>query len=137
MKLKIAILVLSILAHGAAQAGFQCESEEVGLVVVAEHTSNPFGLSEEPALVKITTSTGDEIQMTSLVSAMQTRAGVSYSYALPVNDVWLSISEFSHWVSQPGCVPGGRATCDYQWSSTFKGYLTLNGVSNALDCQDL
>jgi hypothetical protein len=87
--------------------------------------------------VAIVTSQKDEIQMTAQVSNRATRVGSQISYKLPVEGVSFSISEFSQFVKGPGCKPGGRITCDYEWSSTYLGYLTFNGKPYELNCQAL
>ncbi len=137
MNVKTIIMGILLLSGSFSHAGFECQ-EGAGLVnVTAVHEQNAYAFLTYPAKVVISTSAKEEVQMSAQVSTRNTRVGSQYHYKVPVDGIHFSVSEFSNLVKAPGCKPGGRITCDLDWSSTYVGYLTLNGKSYELDCQAL
>ena len=137
MKAKL-ILIASLMIYGGySHAGFKCEAQEDGLLVVAQHELPDVFSEGESGELKILTDNGEEIQMSLLVSKRFSRLDVGYDYQLPVEGVIFSVEESSGVFTPPGCHPGGRMTCDFDWNaqSTYIGHLTLNGKNHDLDCK--
>lgn len=135
MKTKIVAIAVLLLSGSFSHAGFDCQHSEVS--VKAVHESKIHGFKDSLGKVLIATAEKDEVQMSAKVGKWNTRAGSQYNYQLPVEAISFSVSEFSHLVTNSGCKPGGRVTCDYDWSSSYVGYLTFNGKSYELDCKVL
>lgn len=129
MKAKIIITALLLLSGGLSRADFECKDATGLLSVIADSKSGA-------GKVAITTEK-DEIQMSAHVDESPTRVGSYYSYKLPIDGVSFSVSEQIAYEIINGCKQGGRATCDYDWSTSYKGYLTLNGKSYGLSCKAL
>jgi len=130
----LAIIVL--LGVSMAQADLQCQNKEEVLKLTTPDIDvlKSFHLKTMPTLINVTQQGHKLFEISGEVSHMPTRVGHQYLYDLALDDVNFSISEFSHLVSDPGCLPISRVTCDYSFFSTYKGYLNFNGKSHELDC---
>ncbi|MCB0394573.1 MAG: hypothetical protein KDD25_08435 [Bdellovibrionales bacterium] len=136
MKSTVLVVMVLMSIGQTAKAGFDCSNASGGPEVVTEHLEEiSFSFKDDPARIKIVTEENQEIQMTGFVTHLSTRVGSHYNYKLPVDGLQFYVNESVKVVHNPGCKPGGRVTCDFDWITTFTGKLSLNGISYELDCK--
>jgi hypothetical protein len=139
MKGKTILTALLLLSGSYSYAGFTCQ-DAAGLVsVTAEHENfnTVFEGFAGKVIIALPGQNQIHIHMTAQVLQHITRVGSRYSYELPVGGISFSVYESLQLTHEIGCNPKGRATCDYNWGSSYAGHLNLNGKSYELDCQIL
>lgn len=135
MNTKIAIAAVFLLYGSFSQAGFECKQSAGQVRVMAVHDGAISSSESKSGKLTITTSEFDMVELDAQIKNIPTRVGGRYIYKLPIESISFSISEFTSLITNPGCRPGRRMTCDYEWSSSYVGYLTFNGKSYELSCQ--